>query len=74
MGDAAGTPAQPQAVGSTAEVSSTWTLPNPPSNYIGTGSYKGQVRVLVHTQRWTATSPTPFSTWGNLMKIVYDAP
>jgi hypothetical protein len=32
------------------------------------------VRVLVHTQRWTAANPTPFSTWGNLMKLVYDAP
>jgi hypothetical protein len=28
----------------------------------------------VHTQRWTGTSPAAFSTWGNLMKIVYDAP
>ena len=67
-------PAQPQGVGSTPEVNSTWTLPNPASAYIGTGSNKGQVRVLVHTQRWTAPSPTPFSTWGNFMRIVYDAP
>jgi FtsP/CotA-like multicopper oxidase with cupredoxin domain len=66
-------PAQPQSVGST-DVSSTWTLPNPPSAYIGTGANKGQVRVLVHTQRWSATAPTAFSTWGNFMKIVYDAP
>jgi len=66
-------PSQPQAVGST-EVSSTWTLPGPGSAYIGTGTHKGEVRVLVHTQRWTAPSPTAFSTWGNLMKIVYDAP
>jgi len=66
-------PAQPQDVGS-ADVSSTWTLPSPQSNYVGTGAYKGQVRVLVDTQRWTGTSPTPFSTWGNFMKIVYDAP
>ena len=35
---------------------------------------EGQVRVLVRTQRWTAPNPTPFSTWGNLMKLVYDAP
>ena len=35
---------------------------------------EGQVRVLVHTQRWTPTSPTPFSTWGDLMKLVYTAP
>ena len=41
---------------------------------LGTGSYAGQVRVLVHTQRWTAPSPTPFSTWGNFMRLVYDAP
>jgi Multicopper oxidase len=67
-------PAQPQDVGSTPEVSSTWTLPGSASAYVGSGAYKGQVRVLVHTQRWTAPSPTAFSTWGNLMKIVYDAP
>ena len=66
-------PAQPQGEGS-ADVSSTWTLPGPGSAYVGTGTYQGQVRVLVHTQRWTAPSPTAFSTWGNLMKIVYDAP
>src|SRR5215475_5966496 len=66
-------PAQPQAVGS-ADVSSTWTLPGPGSAYVGTGAHKGEVRILVHTQRWTGTSPAAFSTWGNLMKIVYDAP
>jgi len=66
-------PAQPQAVGST-DVTSTWTLSGSASAYIGTGSYKGQVRVLVHTQRWTAPAPTTFSTWGNLMTLVYDAP
>ena len=33
--------------------------PAPANAYIGTGSYKGQVRVLVHTQRWTATDPDP---------------
>jgi Multicopper oxidase len=66
-------PAQPQGVGST-EVSSTWTLSGPAAAYIGTGAYAGQVRVLVHTQRWTSPSPTPFSTWGNLMRLVYDAP
>jgi hypothetical protein len=66
-------PAQPQGVGS-ADVSSTWTLPGSGSAYVGTGTHKGEVRVLVHTQRWTAPSPAAFSTWGNLMKIVYDAP
>jgi FtsP/CotA-like multicopper oxidase with cupredoxin domain len=66
-------PAQPQSVGST-DVSSTWTLPGSASAYVGTGANDGQVRVLVHTQRWTAPSPTAFSTWGNLMSIVYDAP
>ncbi|WP_432876910.1 multicopper oxidase domain-containing protein [Kribbella sp. CA-245084] len=66
-------PAQPQAVGST-NVSSSWTLPGSASAYIGTGSYAGQVRVLVHTQRFTAPAPATFSTWGDLMKIVYDAP
>jgi hypothetical protein len=67
-------PAQPQNVGSAPEVSSTWTLPGPAASYVGTGAYAGQVRVLVHTQRWTPTAPTPFSTWGNVMKIGYDAP
>jgi FtsP/CotA-like multicopper oxidase with cupredoxin domain len=67
-------PAQPQAVGSTPEVSSTWTLPGSASNYIGTGAYSGQVRVLVHTQRYTSPNPGTFSTWGNLMALVYDAP
>jgi FtsP/CotA-like multicopper oxidase with cupredoxin domain len=66
-------PAQPRAVGS-ADVSSTWSLPGPAANYVGTGSYSGQVRVLVHTQRYTPTNPTPFSTWGNLAALTYDAP
>ncbi|MEZ0448690.1 multicopper oxidase domain-containing protein [Cellulomonas sp. ICMP 17802] len=66
-------PAQPQGVGS-ADVSSTWTVPNPATAYIGTGANTGQIRVLVHSQRFTAPSPTPFSTWGNLLKITYDAP
>jgi FtsP/CotA-like multicopper oxidase with cupredoxin domain len=66
-------PTQPQAVGST-EVSSTWTLPGSPAAYIGTGANRGQVRVLVHTQRWTPTAPAAFSTWGNLMALGYDAP
>jgi hypothetical protein len=68
-----GTPSQPRSVGST-DVSSTWTLPGPASSYVGTGSNSGQVRVLVHTQRYTPTAPTAFSTWGNLMSLVYDAP
>ncbi len=68
-------PPQPQSVGSTeAATPTTWTLPGSANAYIGTGSYKGQVRVLVHTQRWTTPSPTPFSTWGNFMQLVYDAP
>jgi hypothetical protein len=66
-------PSQPQSVGST-DVSSTWTLPGSGANYIGTGTYAGQVRVLVDTTRWTAPNPTPFSTWGNLMQLTYDAP
>ncbi|HEX6674289.1 MAG TPA: multicopper oxidase domain-containing protein [Actinomycetes bacterium] len=74
-GTPAGTtgPAQPQSVGS-SDVTSTWTLPGSASAYVGTGANNGQVRVLVHTDRWTAPSPTAFSTWGNLMSIVYDAP
>jgi hypothetical protein len=63
-------PAQPQNVGS-ADVSSTWTLPGSGSPYIGTGAYNGQVRVLIHT---AGSSPTVFSTWGNLLALTYDAP
>jgi FtsP/CotA-like multicopper oxidase with cupredoxin domain len=66
-------PAQPQSVGST-DVASTWSLPGAASAYVGTGSNAGQVRVLVHTQRYTPTAPTAFSTWGNLMALTYDAP
>src|SRR5262245_55884313 len=66
-------PSQPRTVGST-DVTSTWTLPGSASQYIGTGANNGQVRVLIHTQRWTAPSPTAFSTWGNLLALVYDAP
>jgi hypothetical protein len=62
-----------QSVGST-DVSTTWTPPGAASSYIGTGANRGQVRVLVHTDRWAPANPTPFSTWGNLMKLVYDAP
>jgi hypothetical protein len=68
-------PAQPRAVGSTEDPApTTWTLPGSASAYVGTGAYKGQVRVLVHSQRWSAANPTPFSTWGNVMQLVYDAP
>ena len=66
-------PAQPQAVGS-SDITSTWTLSGPASAYVGTGTNGGQIRVLVHTQRYTAPNPTPVSTWGNLMAITYDAP
>jgi hypothetical protein len=66
-------PSQPQDVGS-ADVSSTWTPTGLASQYIGTGTYNGQVKVLIHTQRWTAPSPTAFSTWGNLLALTYDAP
>jgi hypothetical protein len=60
-------------VGST-DVSSTWTLAGSGSHYIGTGTYNGQVRVLIHTQRWTPSNPTTFSTWGNVLALTYDAP
>ena len=71
LGSAPAAHASGAAVGQ--EAVSTWTLPSA-ANYIGTGANKGQLRVLVHTQRWTAPNPTTFSTWGNLMKLVYDAP
>src|SRR5215468_1754543 len=65
----------PQAipVGST-DVQTAWTPTGAASQYIGTGTYNGQVKVLVHTQRWTATNPTTFSTWGNLLTLTYNAP
>jgi FtsP/CotA-like multicopper oxidase with cupredoxin domain len=66
-------PAQPQAVGSSPEVSSTWSLPNPVAAYIGTGAHNGEIRVLVSTRHFTAPSPTT-TTWGNLLRIGYDAP
>jgi FtsP/CotA-like multicopper oxidase with cupredoxin domain len=65
-------PAQPQSI-SSSETSSTWTVPNPPAAYVGTGAHAGEVRVLVSTTRSTNPSPA-FTTWANLMKIVYDAP
>jgi hypothetical protein len=61
-------PAQPQLVGST-DVGATWTLPTAAA-YLNAG----QVRVLVHTERYTSPSPAAFSTWGNLLALTYDAP
>ena len=66
-------PAQPQAVGS-ADVGSTWRLPGAASAYIGAGTYAGQVRILVHSQRYAAPDPAAFSTWANLLALNYDAP
>jgi hypothetical protein len=66
-------PAQPRSVGSPDD-GSTWTLPGSARAYIGTGANSGQVRVLVHTQRWIGPDPGTFSTWGNLMALEYDAP
>jgi FtsP/CotA-like multicopper oxidase with cupredoxin domain len=71
-------PAQPQAVGGGAsDVASTWTIPGSGSQYVGTGANKGQIRILVHSQEWPATTPplpAAFATWGNSMQLVYDAP
>jgi FtsP/CotA-like multicopper oxidase with cupredoxin domain len=61
-------PAQPQGVGST-DVGATWTLPTAAA-YLNAG----QVRVLVHTERYTSPAPAAFSTWGNLLALTYDAP
>jgi hypothetical protein len=60
--------AQPQPVGST-DVSSTGTVPTPASAYIGSSANNGQARVLVYTQPWSAPGPTPFSTWGNPVRL-----
>jgi hypothetical protein len=43
------------------------------ADYVGKGSFKGQARVRLQTQRATGTGPAFFAS-GNLMKIVYDAP
>ncbi len=67
-------PAQPQSIGSVEPAPSTWTLPGSAAAYIGTGANQGQVRVLVHTQRWTAANPATFSTWANFLSIAYDLP
>ncbi len=67
-------PTQPQSIGSTEPAPSTWMLSGLASQYIGTGANLGQVRVLVHTQRWTASNPVTFSTWANLVSITYDLP
>jgi hypothetical protein len=62
----------PQSVGA-SQVTTTWSLPGSAAQYIGTGSYKGQVKVLVHTTRGN-TALNNFTTWANAMQIVYDAP
>jgi hypothetical protein len=61
-------------VGST-EVSTTWSVPAPYGRFIGTGSNRGAVKLLVHTTRTSSPpSPTVFSTWANLVKLTYTAP
>ena len=67
-------PAQPQSVGSTRRQLDVDAARPGQRLHRHRRRTAGQVRVLVHTQRWTAPAPAPFSTWGNLMKIVYDAP
>ncbi len=64
------------AVGTTDFTFSSLLPPGSPAAYIGTGAFKGQVRVRVFTQR---TAPSvgagpAFFTGGNLMKLTYDAP
>jgi hypothetical protein len=61
----------------TAEISTSVVVPASPaagrwSDYIGTGSYAGQVRVRIFNYRLT---PGPaFRARANFMKLVYDAP
>ena len=50
-----------------APVAGSW------ASYIGTGAYKGQVRVRVLSTGATPSTQN-FVTGGNLMKLVYDAP
>jgi hypothetical protein len=62
-----------QPVGA-SDVTATLSPPGAADQYVGTGSVKGQLRVLVTLTHYTAPSPTPVAGWGDLMKIVYDAP
>ena len=76
LGDAPPAPpdaAQPQA-SARPDVSSTWTLPGPASDYIGTGRTTARCGCSSTPSAGRPPAPTAFSTWGNLMKIVYDAP
>jgi hypothetical protein len=59
----------------TSDVTVTLTTTGAVPQYVGKSAAKGQVRVLVHSQAWSAP-PTPgaFSTWGNSMQLTYDAP
>jgi hypothetical protein len=65
--------AGPQPTG-TIPVSFTDIVPTgSAADYVGKGSFKGQARVRVQTQRTAGAGPAFFAS-GNLMKIVYDAP
>ena len=68
-------PAQPQGVGSTRRQLDLDAARPGERATSAPGSYAGQVRVLVHTQRWTRARPGRRSRPGaTCMKIVYDAP
>jgi FtsP/CotA-like multicopper oxidase with cupredoxin domain len=65
--------AGPQPTGTIPVSFTDITPPGSASDYVGKGSFKGQVRVRVQTQRATGGGPA-FFAGGNFMKIVYDAP
>jgi FtsP/CotA-like multicopper oxidase with cupredoxin domain len=67
-------PAQPQGVGSTEPPAFTWAITGSPAAYIGTGTYRGQVRLLIHNQRTGTSATAAFTTWANLLSLTYDAP
>jgi hypothetical protein len=65
--------AGPQTTGTIPVSFTDVAVPGSAADFIGKGSFKGQVRVRTQSQRSTGAGPAFFAS-GNLMKIVYDAP
>ena len=56
------------------EVSTTWTVPGPSAALSSAPARTTGRCSCSSTPALDGDGPTPFSTWGNLMKLVYDAP
>jgi hypothetical protein len=65
--------AGPQPTGTIPVSFTSVAVPGNAADYVGKGSFKGQVRVRVQAQRTGGAGPAFFDS-GDLMKIVYDAP